>query len=221
MHKEMTRRGFLESGAAAVAAGKLVDGGFAPVSNPGVPKRTTPIVPVGSKSLANFRAKCVGCQLCVKSCPSKVLRPSRDPKRFMLPEMGFEQGYCHPRCSRCSKICPAGAISPVPRGEKLRTHIGRAIWHKDRCIAAQKGVVCTACERHCPVKAIVLVKGIPVVDAVKCVGCGACENLCPSRPMPAMTVEGCAVHRVDKPVTREEIVSELANPGRSRILEQV
>lgn len=221
MHQEMTRRNFLEAGAAAVAAGKLVDGGFAPVSNPGVPQRSTPIVPAGSKSLAAFRAKCVGCQLCVKMCPSKVLRPSRDPKRFLLPEMGFEHGYCRISCSHCSKSCPSGAISPITREEKVRIHIGRAIWHKDRCVAAQKGVVCTACERHCPVKAITLVKGVPVVDTVKCIGCGACENLCPSRPMPAMTVEGCAVHRVDSPVSAKEIAYERAHPGSRRIREQV
>ena len=70
-------------------------------------------------------------------------------------------------------------------------------------------------------KAIALVKNIPVVDAVKCIGCGACENLCPARPMPAMTVEGCAVHRVDRPVTANEVAYERAHPGSCRIREQV
>ena len=221
MHRKMTRRNFLEAGAATVAAGKLVDGGFAPVSNPGVPQRSTPIVPAGAVGLAAFRAKCVGCQLCVKSCPEKVLRPSRDPKRFLLPEMGFEHGYCRPACSRCAEVCPAGAIAKISREEKLHTHVGRAVWHRERCIAAKTGAVCTSCERHCPVKAIVLVKGVPVVDAVKCIGCGACENLCPSRPMPAITVEGCALHRVDRPVTAHEISLERAYPGLNRTREQV
>ena len=221
MHRKMTRRNFLEAGAATVAAGKLVDGGFAPVSNPGVPQRSTPIVPAGAVGLAAFRAKCVGCQLCVKSCPEKVLRPSRDPKWFLLPEMGFEHGYCRPACSRCAEVCPAGAIAKISREEKLHTHVGRAVWHRERCIAAKTGAVCTSCERHCPVKAIVLVKGVPVVDAVKCIGCGACENLCPSRPMPAITVEGCALHRTDRPVTAQEVSFERMHPGMNRMREQV
>ena len=221
MHRKMTRRNFLEAGAATVAAGKLVDGGFAPVSNPGVPQRSTPIVPAGAVGLAAFRAKCVGCQLCVKSCPEQVLRPSRDPKRFLLPEMGFEHGYCRPACSRCAEVCPAGAIAKISREEKLHTHVGRAVWHRERCIAAKTGAVCTSCERHCPVKAIVLVKGVPVVDAVKCIGCGACENLCPSRPMPAITVEGCALHRTDRPVTAQEVSFERMHPGMNRMREQV
>lgn len=221
MLQKMTRRNFLEAGAAAAAAEKLTDGGFAAVSEPGVPERAKPLVPAGARSLRNFRLKCVGCQLCVKTCPEKVLRPSRDPMRLLQPEMGFEHGYCRPGCSRCGEVCPAGAIVPVSREEKLHIHVGRAVWHKDRCLAARDGITCTACERHCPVKAITLVKGVPVVDAAKCIGCGACENLCPARPMPGMTVDGCEVHRCEKPVPPEKIAAERAHPGLFRIREQV
>ena len=221
MLQRMTRRNFLEAGVAAVAAEKLTDGGYAPVSEPGVPARGKPLVPAGAASLKAFRRKCVGCQLCVRSCPEKVLRISFDAKRFLQPEMGFEHGYCRPTCSRCGEVCPAGAIVPVAKDEKLHTHIGRAVWHRERCLAAQEGITCTACERHCPVKAIVLVKGVPVVDAARCIGCGACENLCPARPMPGLTVEGYDVHRVDTPVPKNEAAYERAHPGAFRVREQV
>ena len=218
---KVTRRGFLEAGAAAAVADKLTDGGFTAVTEPGVPERAKPVVPAGAKSLRAFRIRCVGCQLCVKNCPEMVLRPSKATGRFMQPEMGFEHGYCRPSCSRCGEVCPAGAIMPVTKDEKLHTHVGRAVWHKDRCLAEKDGMTCTACERHCPVKAITLVKGVPVVDAEKCIGCGACENLCPSRPLPGMTVEGCEVHRVDSPVPPEKVAYERARPGRFRRREQV
>ena len=221
MHGEMTRRDFLEAGAASAAAGKLVDGGFAPVSNPGRPDRATPIAPAGAGGLRAFRAKCVGCQLCVKVCPEKVLRPSRSLAHPMIPEMGFDLGYCRPACSRCGEVCPAGAIRQVPMEEKLHTHVGRAVWHPDRCIAALDGVRCSSCERHCPVKAIKLVKGVPVVDAMACIGCGACENLCPARPMPAMTVEGYEVHRIARPVAAREVALERKRPGACRVREQI
>ena len=221
MLSEVTRRRFLEAGAAAVAADKLTDGGFAAVSEPGVPVREKPVVPAGAVGLKNFRRKCVGCQLCVKTCPERALRPSRDVKRLLQPEMGFEHGYCRPDCSRCGEVCPAGAIVPVSRDAKLHTHIGRAVWHQDRCLAAKEGLRCTACERHCPVKAITLVKGIPVVDAEKCIGCGACENLCPSRPMPGLTVEGYEVHRAEQPVPPQKVAYERRHPGAFRPRAQV
>ncbi len=221
MLQKMTRRNFLETGAATVAAGKLTDGGYAPVSEPGVPVREKPLVPAGAVSLKAFRQKCVGCQLCVRNCPEKVLRPSFGANRFLQPEMGFEHGYCRPTCSRCGEVCPAGAILPVAKEAKRHTHIGRAVWHRERCLAARDGITCTACERHCPVKAITLVKGIPVVDAAVCIGCGACENLCPARPMPGLTVEGYDVHRVETPVPLKEAAYERAHPGAFRVREQV
>lgn len=209
MSRGVTRRAFLASGAAAAAVGGAVDtGGLASVSEPGIPGRAVPVCPPGTGGLKAFRAKCVACQLCVKVCPEKVLRPSRDPKRFLLPEAGFEHGYCRPACTRCAEACPTGAIPLLSREERLRVSSGCAVWHAERCIAAIEGVTCTACERHCPVKAIALVKGVPVLDVSKCIGCGACENLCPSRPLPAMTVEGIAA---DAEIVR----SGEARPGRS------
>ena len=221
MFQEMTRRNFLEAGAAAAVADKLTDGGFKEVFEPGVPVRKKSLVPAGAKSLSAFRRKCVGCQLCVKTCPERVLRPSYDSKRFLQPEMGFEHGYCRPSCSRCGEVCPAGAIVPMGQEEKLHAHIGHAVWHMDRCLAAQEGITCTACERHCPVKAIALVKGVPVVDSAKCIGCGACENLCPARPMPGMVVEGCEVHRIERPLPPTKVAYERMHPGAFRQREQV
>ena len=193
---EMTRRGFIGGGAAMAVSGVSAAGHPGKVVPPGIPKRNVALVPAGAKGLKSFRAKCVGCQLCIRACPEKVLRPSYGSGRFLLPEMGFEHGYCRPWCTRCAEACPAGAIVAVSAEERLHMQIGRAMWHKDRCVAAKNGVICTACERHCPANAIELRDGTPVIDSSSCIGCGACENLCPARPLPAITVDGFENHRI-------------------------
>ena len=195
------RRAFLVGTAALVgtavanAQRKKLDGGFAPILDKEAPEREVPITPPGSRSVRDFYRRCTACQLCVASCPNNVLRPSAELERLMQPELSYERGYCRPECTRCSEVCPAGAILPVSREETTRYHIGTARVNRDLCVA-QAGTECGNCARHCPAGAIQLVEDpdtgnlIPVVSEEICIGCGACENLCPVRPLSAITVNG-------------------------------
>ena len=179
------------------AQGKKVDGGFAEVLPKVAPERETPLTPPGSKSVKDFYRRCTACQLCVSECPNGVLRPSADLEHLMQPEMGFEKGFCRPECTRCSQLCPAGAINPIGREEKTLYHVGTARVNLDECLSA-KGVSCGNCSRKCPTGAISMVErdghSIPVVAEEICIGCGACEYLCPVRPVSAITVNGREEH---------------------------
>ena len=187
------------AGMAVEAQEKKVDGGMAIIEDKKVMKRNTPLKPAGAISLKNFSNNCTSCQLCVSECPNQVLRPSMDLKTFMQPEMGFEKGYCRPECTRCSEVCPAGAIIKIDRAEKSGIRIGHAVWVRENCLMPQ-GVSCGLCERNCPAGAIILVDDaksgfkIPSVNESYCIGCGKCENLCPVRPFSAIYVEGHSVH---------------------------
>ncbi len=183
---------------------KKVDGGLAAIEDKVVPTRNTPLTPPGSLSASNMARRCTGCQLCVSECPNDVLRPSTDLLTLMQPTMSYERGYCRPECTRCSQVCPSGAIQPVQREDKSSTQIGHAVWIKKNCIPVTDGVECGNCERHCPAGAIQMVPldaddplgpYIPAVNEAVCIGCGACENLCPARPFSAIYVEGHEVHR--------------------------
>ena len=120
--------------------------------------------------------------------------------------MSYENGYCRPECTKCSQVCPAGAIKPITPQEKTQFHIGVATVDRSLCVVERDGVTCGNCARHCPVGAIMMVRKdpqdrrspqIPSVDETKCIGCGACENLCPSRPFSAIHVNGLQVHIKD------------------------
>lgn len=208
---DTSRRGFLTgvgliAGAAALKAEeKKVDGGLAVILDKQVPARTTPIVPPGAVSLANMTAKCTGCQLCVSVCPNNVLRPSAGIMTLAQPRSSYERGYCRTECTRCSEVCPSGAIRKITPEEKSSIQIGRAVWVKKNCVVITDGVRCGNCARHCPTGAIIMVPSepgnpeslrIPAVNEERCIGCGACENLCPARPFSAIYVEGNETHRI-------------------------
>ena len=204
------RRAFIVSSAIAGTAATVkaqemkVDGGLAAIARAEKPERQTPLVPAGALSLKNFSDHCTACQLCVSVCPNQVLRPSTSLMTLMQPEMSYERGYCRPECTKCSDVCPAGAIRPVTREEKSSIQIGHAVVNLANCVVNTDEVKCGNCARHCPVGAIRMVRKdpdnneslmIPTVNEEKCIGCGACENLCPARPFTAIHVEGHEVHR--------------------------
>lgn len=189
-----SRRKFLAVTAAVGAATALhaqeqkLDGGLAAIENKQVPKRNMPLKPAGAISLKNFESRCTACQLCVGKCPEKVLRPSTELSSLMQPYMAFDQGYCRTACTRCSEVCPTGAIQHIDKEQKTAISIGHAVVLTDNCIG------CGACARHCPSAAILMVDGKPAVNESMCLGCGACEYYCPARPMTAIYVEGRERH---------------------------
>ena len=204
------KRSFLLATALATTAAmaqkkeKLMDGGLAELEDKVAPERQTPLTPPGSQSFKHFAQHCTGCQLCVSECPNGVLRPSTDLMHLMLPTMSYERGFCRPECTRCSEVCPAGAITPVDKDEKSSVQIGHAVFVQKNCVAVTDGVECGNCARHCPAGAIEMVAldedddespWVPAVNEEACIGCGACEYVCPARPFSAIMVEGHEQHR--------------------------
>lgn len=184
---------------------KKVDGGLAVIEDKKIPDRETPITPPGSLSARNMAKSCTACQLCVSVCPNEVLRPSTGLMKLMQPEVSYERGYCRPECTKCSEVCPAGAILPITAADKSAIQVGHAVWIKENCVPLTDGVDCGNCARHCPTGAIQMVLSepdfpdsfkIPVINTERCIGCGACENLCPARPFSAIYVEGHQMHRI-------------------------
>ena len=196
-----SRRAFLTQAAmltsiAVLGQEKRKDGGLAEIEDKQVPQRWGRIVPPGAGSVKDFYSRCTACQLCIASCPNSVLRPSTDLGHLLQPEMGYEKGFCRPECTACGEVCPAGAIRPVGKEEKLSIHIGMAEVNEDLCIG------CAKCSTICPSGAILMInedgrKLATVVDT-QCIGCGKCEFLCPVRPISAITVNGLEEHRHDE-----------------------
>ncbi len=195
---DSSRRNFIKSAALiggafiSTTASAQLQGGMAQVIGKQDPPRDTPICPPGSAD--NFHDRCTACQLCISNCPNHVLKTSADLGHLLQPHLSYTDGWCRPECNTCSTLCPAGAITPLAKFEKLSLSWGVShICHED-CLQTH-GISCLNCVRHCPVGAIraVTTEGgirLPVVNEEKCIGCGACENLCPVRPVSAARVNG-------------------------------
>lgn len=217
----VTRRETLKGVALLAAAEKFGDGGLAPVSLPGVPDRGGDVLPPGALERRKFALVCAGCQLCVATCPGKCLVASSRLSSFGQPVMDFRRGACLATCVKCGSVCPEGAIEKLQPEQRPNVHIGVAVWKRDLCLRETEKEPCTACVRKCPVRAIHLVQGFPVVDATVCIGCGACEHVCPARPQPAIYVRGYDRQRKVIPMSESDLIAEmkrLIDAGRACVV---
>jgi len=200
---KIDRRKFLATGLilAATPALSTLAGGkkrIAAIETRGKPlEATRAVAPPGRRNMAEFFERCTGCGLCVAHCPAKVLKPSSNELgwlHMLHPVMDYEHSYCRYNCTRCTDICPTGALLPLTVEEKHVFILGQAHVESANCIG------CGLCASRCPRRAISMVvrpstepgSGLMVarVNSSACIGCGACEYICPATPVKAIGVNG-------------------------------
>ncbi|MBN1597747.1 MAG: 4Fe-4S binding protein [Bacteroidales bacterium] len=174
-----------------------------------------PISPPGSLNIEHLKDYCVGCQLCISVCPSKVLQPAFLEYGFigmMLPRMNNKTGFCNYECTRCGEVCPTGAITALTKEQKETVQIGKVYFKQNLCIVESEGTACGSCSEHCPTQAVHMVPyknelTIPEINPDICVGCGACEYACPVEdPHVAIWVIPNKVHeKAQKPQIQEQV----------------
>ncbi len=195
---EMRRRGFLLG---AVARACTVLGGESVEQMPA----HAVIAPPGTDNGKRLRTRCIGCNLCVAKCPTKVLKAATLEYGLtgtMMPVMDFSRGFCEKDCTVCGEVCPAGAIRPLSKVEKAKERIGLAAlcagW-ETKCLAFKDGHPCALCEKHCRYSAFKVLEEKtvggkktrrPAVDTSKCIGCGACAHCCPAHVIAITAKEG-------------------------------
>jgi len=142
------------------------------------------ILPPGATEA--FADTCTRCYACVSVCPAKIIRVKAggNLNELFMPELFFDKGVCNEFCTRCTEVCPTGAIRKLTEKTKRSTKIGTAKIHKGRCLAWADNEYCMVCDEFCPYQAIeTQMKGdiaCPVVIEEACRGCGGCEHNCPA-----------------------------------------
>lgn len=200
---DLSRRGMLFSalgGVALLGLFRSTPQGRNKVYNPEL------LRPPGARPEPEFLARCTGCGLCMKVCPTGGLQPcwmEAGLEGLWTPRLVPKIGYCSYDCNRCGLVCPTEAIRPMPLEEKRQVRLGLAYFDTTRCIPYAYGRDCMVCEEHCPIpeKAIYFLEvevvtrdgeirrvKQPKVDPTKCIGCGVCENVCVFRDRSAVRV---------------------------------
>ena len=175
-----------------------------------------PVHPPGLRSASDLRLRCTACGACSAACPSGIIRPAeslRGLRAPLRPVVEFDTGACRYDCTRCTEVCPTGALAPLTVSEKHIFVMGKARVVAQFCLEYTTGEGCGECERRCPRRAISILpveqpeaspghpaaqpemtssgrpRRLPQVDLELCIGCGACRYYCPSRPR-AFIIEG-------------------------------
>jgi len=152
--------------------------------------------PPGALDETRFVGLCIRCGNCIRACPTNIIRP--DPggsgiAGLLAPVLDFRQDYCLEDCTRCTDVCPTGALVRLAPEDKPRARIGLPRVDMDVCLLGDDRE-CAVCRNWCPYEAIALVFSekeytlTPEVDLEKCPGCGACEAVCPTKPTKAIVI---------------------------------
>lgn len=191
---DFSRRRVLTAGASGVLSLGLLRIGFNEPEEKGKVIR-----PPGAWEEKEFQDRCIRCGECVRICSTsgaglQLAGLEAGWGAIWSPVLKSKVGYCEYNCNLCGKVCPTGAIHPLPLEERQEMKMGTAHFDKTRCIPWYYGEDCMVCEEHCPLpeKAIrfresevVTIDGIettvllPYVDETLCIGCGICVNRCP------------------------------------------
>lgn len=175
------RRRLLIGGAAAAVLVLAVKGGVELAKNAAA-KIKKAILPAGAGNGGDFANRCLNCNLCVQSCPMKIIKKAGGDYGTVY--LDYTDGFCDYDCHRCSEVCPSGAIKRLTLSEKQRTQIGLAQIDEEVCIK------CGLCVMKCPKEAISKQEGdFPHISSDICIGCGACKSACPVKAIDISAVE--------------------------------
>lgn len=178
---DLGRRKLLTLGAAMAVLAVAAKSGMIMAQN-AIAKVKKVILPAGAGNEKEFVNRCLNCNLCVASCPMKIIKKANDD--FGAVHLDYSEGFCDYDCHECSRVCPSGAIERISLEQKQKTQIGLAVIDEKKCIK------CGLCVMSCPREAIAREMGqVPKIDDTNCIGCGACKAKCSVAAISMTTIE--------------------------------
>ena len=91
-------------------------------------------MPPGAGNRDDFNRRCTGCGICIANCTGHTLKPAFLEYGLAgvgQPRLSFEIGKCEYECSKCSDLCPTGALRKLSAEEKRRCRIGEVHYYRE------------------------------------------------------------------------------------------
>jgi len=148
--EKLSRRGFLAASITGAVLALPARLGLRGSEAPGRPLR-----PPGSVPEDAFLDLCIRCGQCFKVCPGPVLHPAGMEyglEALWTPVVLPPKAGCHQDCNFCTRVCPTGAIQPLPIPVKRKVHMGLARVNRTSCLPFREGgnrEECQICFKEC------------------------------------------------------------------------
>lgn len=137
---------------------------------------------------------CIGCGLCVSTCPTTSLKlgPIVPIARGIIDmeKVSINKSSCV-LCGICSTTCPFNAMSLKIDDEDIKDLDSYPKWTISANINQEECIYCGRCKSVCPQDAILftrtlpkkedLVRGTIEINDEKCIYCNVCAEMCPSQ----------------------------------------
>ena len=159
------------------------------------------------RKLSYNDVNCVGCGICVDTCPTSSLRlgPLVPIARGLIEMDLISVSDSCVFCGLCSVACPFDALSLTIDGNNIKNEDSYPLWEVQSTIDDEECIYCGRCKSVCPRDSILFERNLPDIstlvrgeisfDEDKCIYCSFCADLCPAG---AITLKNVASSSVDK-----------------------
>ncbi len=159
------------------------------------------------RKLSYNDVNCVGCGICVDTCPTSSLRlgPLVPIARGLIEMDLISVSDSCVFCGLCSVACPFDALSLTIDGNNIKNDDSYPLWEVQSTIDEEECIYCGRCKSVCPRDSILFERKLPDIstlvrgeisfDEDKCIYCSFCADLCPAE---AITLKNIASSSVDK-----------------------
>ena len=165
------------------------------------------------RKLAYDDVNCVGCGICVETCPTSSLKlgPLVPIARGLIEMDLISVSDSCVFCGLCSIACPFDSLSLTIDGEDIKDIESYPSWDVQSNIDDEDCIYCGRCKSICPRDSILFERKLPDVSSLvrgeisfdedKCIYCSFCADLCPAEAIELKNIASSSVDKLNNSIT--------------------